>query len=631
MMRKWRVSLFAALIGSVLGIVLLITSSVYADCPDGIISLWTLDESSGDFLADSVNGNHGVGAFSPTPATGKVNGAQDFDGSNTGVNVPADDSFNWAYDASFSIEYWINRPGDLSVDNEVVVGRDDGLTSDLHWWSGLWMDGTASFVLVSTNGVGTGSRVTGEELEGVDDLTDGAWHHVAVVRDFVTSEIRLYVDGVLNDSFIISYDAGEGFESATSNLNLGYLNLLAGYHYNGTLDEVAIYNRVLTVGEILQHYNDGLSYCGSLALYELTTAVAGSGSGSVNPPGGVYFENSTLEITPVPDPGSAFNGWDGDLTGYSNPTTLDMNTNKSITANFDTDTDTDGISDEEEDGGPNGGDGNNDTIADSTQNNVASLHTYDGQSYVTLESPLGTTLANCKAVTPPSGGPADYDFDWGFLSFTVNGLAPNDPTTVTLTLPDGAEPETYYKYGPTLGNPVEWYEFMDDGQPQTTGAVINDNVVTLQFVDGQRGDDTAADGSIVDQGGPATVSSTPARVHHGGGGGCFIATAAYGSYMEPHVITLRSFRDEYLLSNKLGRLLVDGYYKYAPPVADFITKHGTLKAATRIALFPLVGIGYAFVNFGPLVTMTLLSLVLALCIFLVSMYRRRMRTYRPAS
>ena len=88
---------------------------------------------------------------------------------------------------------------------------------------------------------------------------------------------------------------------------------------------------------------------------------------------------------------------------------------------------------------------------------------------------------------------------------------------------------TYYKYGPPLpGNPVDWYEFLDDG---TTGATISNNEVTLKFVDGDRGDDTAPDGAIVDQGGPATVTAAASGGGGGGGGGgngCFIATAGYG-------------------------------------------------------------------------------------------------------
>ena len=39
----------------------------------------------------------------------------------------------------------------------------------------------------------------------------------------------------------------------------------------------------------------------------------------------------------------------------------------------------------------------------------------------------------------------------------------------------------------------------------------------------------------------------------GEGSGCFVATAAYGSYLDPHVEALRNFRDEQLLTNAPGR------------------------------------------------------------------------------
>ena len=87
----------------------------------------------------------------------------------------------------------------------------------------------------------------------------------------------------------------------------------------------------------------------------------------------------------------------------------------------------------------------------------------------------------------------------------------------------------------------------------------------------------------------ATDPSSGTQVYGGGaGGGCFIATASYGSYLDPHVQTLRDFRDTHLKSNKLGRIFIDFYYEYSPPVATYISKHEALKTTTRAVLTPIV-------------------------------------------
>ncbi len=74
----------------------------------------------------------------------------------------------------------------------------------------------------------------------------------------------------------------------------------------------------------------------------------------------------------------------------------------------------------------------------------------------------------------------------------------------------------------------------------------------------------------------------------GGGGGCFIATAAWGSDMQKDVRYLRAFRDNYLLSNRAGRWFVRQYYHYSPPLAAFIHRHPRLRSMVRIVLRPLV-------------------------------------------
>ncbi len=71
---------------------------------------------------------------------------------------------------------------------------------------------------------------------------------------------------------------------------------------------------------------------------------------------------------------------------------------------------------------------------------------------------------------------------------------------------------------------------------------------------------------------------------------CFIATACYGSHMTSEVNILREFRDEYLLTNPIGEIFVDTYYKTSPQIAGFVGKHPILKKAIRGVLDPVVWI-----------------------------------------
>jgi len=70
--------------------------------------------------------------------------------------------------------------------------------------------------------------------------------------------------------------------------------------------------------------------------YTLTVNSVGSGSVSLNPPptNGTYDAGATVELTATPAAGFQFSGWSGDLSGSTNPATITMDGNKTVTATF---------------------------------------------------------------------------------------------------------------------------------------------------------------------------------------------------------------------------------------------------------------------------------------------------------
>ncbi|MCP4639078.1 MAG: IPTL-CTERM sorting domain-containing protein [bacterium] len=241
------------------------------------------------------------------------------------------------------------------------------------------------------------------------------------------------------------------------------------------------------------------------------TVTAAAGSDSISYTGGTVSAGASCTVladvtstTPA-----THNNTTGDLTSSSgnSGTASDALT---VADFFD---DGDGVPYLEE-SGPDGVtfdyDGNGDAIPDNIQGNVASFHTEDGANYVTLAAEAGLQLENVTAVPNPSPGNAPaLQFPYGFFEFRVTNLSVGQTTTLNLILPDGAYASTYWKYGPIPGPPgARWYEFMFSGG---TGATITANLISMVFVDGERGDDDlTADGVIIDQGGPGAPPDVPA-------------------------------------------------------------------------------------------------------------------------
>jgi hypothetical protein len=195
------------------------------------------------------------------------------------------------------------------------------------------------------------------------------------------------------------------------------------------------------------------------------------------------------------------------------------------------DLDGDGVPDTEEMGpeGTDGNyDGNRDGLPDGEQDNVASLHTFDGAHYVTI---AGTgKLSDVMAVGLPADAPSDVSFPYGIFSFATDVPTPGAPAAMQILL-DGISVDTYYKFG---GEPDDlvphWYEFLFEDLTQTGAEFPAPFEITLHLVDGDRGDDDlTVDGTIIDQGGPGIVQVPPPPPQApGGGGGCAVVGGQAG-------------------------------------------------------------------------------------------------------
>jgi hypothetical protein len=329
------------------------------------------------------------------------------------------------------------------------------------------------------------------------------------------------------------FDNGGGTDTTNSS---GYYSREVTYGWSGTVTPFKSgYSFVPAIREFnnitTNHLNQDYTGNEEHELLSITINIVGSGNVELDPDKDSYSAGSPITLTGIANTGWVFSEWSGNLNSVNNPESIIIYFDMTITAIFLEDFDNDGVSDKEENSGPNSGDGNNDGILDSLQSNVSFLVLDNATDYVAIETPSGTSIKNCQAVIdlPNNNYPSDVEFAYGFFTFAVEGIGIGGSTSATFYFPSGFTFNTYSKYGPTPDDPFDhWYGFIFDGQ---TGAEIDESSITLHFVDGMRGDDDLTEnGIIIDIGGPgikSTIPSEPDSRPYGGSHdsyGCFVGS-----------------------------------------------------------------------------------------------------------
>lgn len=224
---------------------ILFASNLFAG---SLVAYWSFDEGSGDVLKDgSGTGNDGKIFGKPKWLASNYGKAVEFDGT-VYIVVPNNDSYNFTKSASFSIALWIN-----------YVPKGD--------WAGPMQKFNGGYpfkVEVDPSNVLYFSIYDGTNNPRADiGNVNSEWHQCCFVRDAKNKKLISYLDGKLKQE---SVDTTTGEIANAVDLYIGARKPGNTITYKGLLDEIAIYNRILTNDEVTQAANGKLPEIKGLAV-----------------------------------------------------------------------------------------------------------------------------------------------------------------------------------------------------------------------------------------------------------------------------------------------------------------------------------------------------------------------------
>jgi len=198
-----------------------------------LAALYTLD---GDAKDTSGKGNNGTVTGTATWVAGMIGQAMQFDGSTTYVDCGSGASLNLT--DAVTITAWIKM--DFTAGDRKIAGNQDGVAGG--YKIGLYTNNMVEFEVRNSANQSALNRNTA----GGTALEQGVWYHVAGVYS-KGQFIRTYVYGCLDREMATTTELG----ATAGTFKLGRAESATSYFWLGALDDVHVYNRVLSQEEIL--------------------------------------------------------------------------------------------------------------------------------------------------------------------------------------------------------------------------------------------------------------------------------------------------------------------------------------------------------------------------------------------
>jgi len=216
------------------------TITTNPDLENGLVGHWTFDGKDMNPNARDISGqgNHGdlTNFTSTTTVSGKIGQALEFDGVNDYVDVGTIDITGFT---GSSYSAWIKRDATGIEEYPRLLGLKHSGVDDIR----LWYVSGSTFRFTMDDGSTSGE---------ISASINTKWHHVVGTHDGLTQ--RLFVDGV---------EIGSGnakifdYSGASGETQIGRSAAWTSYTFDGSLDDVRIYNRALSPDEISRLYHLG--------------------------------------------------------------------------------------------------------------------------------------------------------------------------------------------------------------------------------------------------------------------------------------------------------------------------------------------------------------------------------------
>ena len=226
---------------------------------NGLVAYWSMDSVSGNTVEDTFGSNDGTAVGEPLFGTeyGKYLNGVNLNGSSQYISVPNAPSIsfgNGATDSPFSVSAWIKMDDAKSF--RAVQKYDN---SNREWLLGTANDSKLYFYLVDSSLGDPNGHIARYYNTALTSRT-GEWINITGVYtaesggESAVNDISVYLNGVRVDD---ATSNGAGTYVAIGSVAPLWIGRLSSAYANGSIDEVAIWNRALSSNEVSEIYNNG--------------------------------------------------------------------------------------------------------------------------------------------------------------------------------------------------------------------------------------------------------------------------------------------------------------------------------------------------------------------------------------